>query len=298
MLHDPGDIHVPESREEPLLFRCRDISFSYGRKNVLHQISLSAGRGEIIGLLGPNGCGKSTLLRCIAGVLKSHQGSLHYGSSSKSGLAPRERARHVSFLPQHQLDVPGITVRKLVILGRNPYSVTGWHQSAEDRRAVHQALEQLQLLDLQHKPLDQLSGGERQRAWIAMTIAQDTPLILLDEPVSYLDLRHQWAVLEVLTELKRTMGKTLIAVFHDVNHAMAVCDRVYVMKEGRIYSRGCPESVLNEDCLQEVYGVRTCLCSVGEGERSVVVPLCPCKMRRTGPSSSVKTTTEKEGVLS
>ncbi len=271
----PGTPDICAPPGELPVFSCQDLSFSYGRTGVLHQVSLSAGKGEIIGLLGPNGCGKSTLLRCIAGILRVSSGSFRYGTTPGLSLSPRERARRVSFLPQHQRELPGITVRKLVQLGRNPYSVTGWHQSPDDRRAVDRALEQLQLLDFQHKLLANLSGGERQRAWIAMTIAQDTPLILLDEPVSYLDLRHQWAVLEVLTELKRRMNKTLITVFHDVNHAMAVCDRLYVMKEGRVHSQGYPEEVLNEECLQAVYGVCTCLCSAGEGERPVVVPLCP-----------------------
>ncbi len=261
------------------LVATKDLNFSYGRVKVLHDVTMSAGSGEIIGLLGPNGSGKSTLLRCIAGLLTPTNGSVHLQGHDIRAMRRKHVAAAVSFLPQVHEQIHNLRVVELVARGRHPHTTTGWHLSSKDQNAVSEAIGYMELSTLQDRSLDALSGGERQRAWIAMVLAQDTPLVLLDEPVTFLDLRHQWSLLEVLNDLKQSLGKTLITVFHDLNHALAICDRVYVLKTGAVYAHGEPEAVITSAALQGAYGVCAHICRVHEACRSVVVPQCIQGMR-------------------
>jgi iron complex transport system ATP-binding protein len=166
----------------------------------------------------------------------------------------------------------GTTVRELVALGRTPHQKTGWVLSRKDKEKVDWALEYLQLVPLQHRLLDTLSGGERQRAWIAMALAQDTPLLLLDEPVTYMDLKHQWELLEIIIGLKEYFSKTIISVFHDINHALEVADRICLMHQGAVHRLGSPVSVITEETLRQVYGIHAHVCQVEPGWRPVVIP--------------------------
>jgi iron complex transport system ATP-binding protein len=182
----------------------------------------------------------------------------------------RELARHVAFLPQIKERMPGATVRELVALGRTPYQYTGWASSKEDRETVDWALDYMHLGSLQHKMVDELSGGERQRVWIAMVLAQNTPMILLDEPVTFMDIKHQWELLATIDRLKRSFKKTIISVFHDLNHAMEISDRLCLLHGGRVYQIGRADNVVTEEALEAVYGIRAQVCQVCY--RSVVVP--------------------------
>ena len=252
------------------------ISFAYGGEPVLQDVSFHAGSGEMIGLLGPNGSGKSTLLRCIAGILRVSQGRVMLAGRDVRSMRRKQIATTVSFLPQTQEPVNHLTVHELIERGRHPHSAYGWYLSKRDHSAVSEAIEYLQLEKLIDRPIDQLSGGERQRAWIAMVLAQDTPLVLLDEPVTFLDIKHQWALLELLSDLKESLGKTLVTVFHDVNHAIAVCDRVYLLAEGKVLAHGVPETVITAESLHLTYGIGADVCHVRQACRSVVVPHYGC----------------------
>ena len=258
------------------LVNAEEIAFAYGGEPVLKDVRFHAGSGEMIGLLGPNGSGKSTLLRCLAGLLSVSHGHVMLAGSDVRSMRRKQIATTVSFLPQTQEPVKHLTVRELVERGRHPHSASGWYLSKEDRSAVSEAIEYLQLETLRDRPIDQLSGGERQRAWIAMVLAQDTPLVLLDEPVTFLDIKHQWSLLELLSNLKESLGKTLVTVFHDVNHAIAVCDRVYLLAEGKVLAQGAPETVITAESLHLTYGVSAHVCHIRQACRSVVVPHCGC----------------------
>jgi len=268
------------TEEKQLLADARSITFAYGLDPVLRDVSFFADSGEMIGLLGPNGSGKSTLLRCLSGLLPVSHGSVMLTEREVRFMRRKQIAATVSFLPQTQEPVQHLSVRELVERGRHPHTAYGWRLSKRDHSAVEAAIEYLHLGDLRDRPVDRISGGERQRAWIAMVLAQDTPLVLLDEPVTFLDIKHQWALLDLLNDLKESLGKTLVTVFHDVNHAMAVCDRVYLLAEGKVLAEGAPEEVITPDSLHLTYGVSAHVCHVRQACRSVVVPHCSQRMRK------------------
>ncbi|MFP4511265.1 MAG: ABC transporter ATP-binding protein [Spirochaetaceae bacterium] len=274
--------HESESVLNNPVVNTNGLRFSYGDHDVLHNVALAAYHGEVVGLLGANGSGKSTLLRCLAGLLPVPRSTVTLAGRDLRSMKRKQIASMVSFLPQVHETLEFLTVGELVARGRHPHTAFGWRLSSHDRDAVASALSYVQLDTLRHRPINEISGGERQRAWIAMVLAQDTPLMLLDEPVTYLDIKHQWSLLEVLTDLSRNLGKTLITVFHDINHAMAVCDRVYLLAEGRVSVSGRPEEVITSDALRHAYGVSAHVCHVRQACRSVVVPECSCRARLGG----------------
>lgn len=251
----------------------RGLGFRYQAEPVLKNVNMRAWPGEIISLLGPNGSGKSTLLRCLAGLMTPRQGEIFLKGRPVKAIGRRELARHLSFLPQGQEPVQHVTVWELVARGRSPYHAIGWVYSRQDRDIISWALDYMQLSHLQHRHVNSISGGERQRAWVAMILAQDTDLVLLDEPVTYLDLKHQWDLLEVIRALKKEFSKTVITVFHDINHALAVSDRVYLLKEGEVFTSGVPEEVITGPVLRRVFGVYAQVCRVQCCCRPVVIPI-------------------------
>lgn len=251
----------------------QELNYSYGQDQVLYQVSMVAKQGEIISLIGPNGSGKSTLLRCISGLLKlDNPACVQLDGKKLKAYKRKELARMVAFLPQFQEKMPGVTVGELVAFGRTPHQRTGWMLSEKDKEAIGWALEYLKLEAFENRLVDQLSGGERQRAWIAMALAQDTPIILLDEPVTYMDLKHQWELLEIINRLKEKFGKTVISVFHDINHALEVSDRICLLHQGKVHQMGNSEQVVTEESIKQVYGIRAQVCRTKSCCRSVVVP--------------------------
>ena len=271
--------HETPDRNE-LLAHAESITFGYRAAPVLRDVSFRANHGEMIGLLGPNGSGKSTLLRCLAGLFSVSHGRVMLTGRDVRSMRRKQIAGTVSFLPQMQEPVKQVTVRELVERGRHPHTAYGWHLSKKDHYAVSAAIEYLQLERLRDQPIEQISGGERQRAWIAMVLAQDTPLVLLDEPVTFLDIKHQWSLLGLLCDLKENLGKTIVMVLHDVNHAMAVCDRLYLLAEGRVLAQGTPEAVITSELLNLTYGISAHVCYVKQAGCSVVIPHCSCQMRK------------------
>lgn len=248
-------------------------NFFYGGKQVLHDINLKIERGEIIAFLGPNGSGKSTLLRCMAGLYSPTAGLVKLDQKDIANCNRKILAQHIALLPQTPEMVNYISVRDLVARGRSPYQAMGWTESVIDQEKVDWALQYMGLVELKNRPLNQLSGGERQRSWIAMVIAQDTDYILLDEPVNCLDIKYQWNLLKIVTELREKFNKTFILVFHDINHALQVANRVFVFKEGHVYREGKVEEIITPALIQEVYGVCTKVCRFSGCAKPIVVPL-------------------------
>ncbi|PMB23538.1 ABC transporter ATP-binding protein [Fischerella thermalis] len=233
----------------------KSLSLAYDGVPIIRDLNLAIPSGQISVLVGANGCGKSTLLRGLARLLKPRGGTVYLDGESIFKLSTKEVAQQLGILPQGPVAPEGLTVRDLVAQGRYPYQ--NWLQqwSAKDEKIVQQALEITNLLDLAERELDTLSGGQRQRAWIAMALAQDTDILLLDEPTTFLDLAHQIEVLDLLYELHQTQGRTIVMVLHDLNHACRYADYLVAVKDGRIFTAGEPKLVMTEEMVQEVFGL-------------------------------------------
>lgn len=248
------------------------LSVGYGRKMVLHGVDFIAGEAQVISLIGPNGSGKSTLLRSLCGLIPASKGSVRIYNEPLTGMGVREISRCIAFLPQVHERMHDVSMYELISMGRAPYHTSGWIKSKQDVEKIQWAIEYMSLEPLVHRQMDQLSGGEQQRAWIAMILAQDTPIILLDEPVTYMDLRFQCELLNTIRDLRDTCRKTVVSVFHDINHALEVSDYLYLLKDGCIYSQGTSEQVITEHTISEVYGIHAHVCRFHGCRRNVVVP--------------------------
>ena len=234
--------------------RTENLTVSYGAQTVLDGLSLALPAGKITALLGPNGCGKSTLLNCFSRLLTPDSGEILLDEKPIAGFSARQLARRLALLPQHHLSPEGITVRELVSYGRSPWLSLWGRLSAEDNERVYVAMSQTRTRNLADRRLTQLSGGQRQRAFLAMVLAQDTPLILLDEPTTYLDINHQVELMRLMVELKR-QGKTVVTVLHDLNQASRYCDHLVVLASGRVMAQGAPEAVMKPELLKTVFSV-------------------------------------------
>jgi iron complex transport system ATP-binding protein len=226
-----------------------------GERDAVRDVSLAIGPGEIVALLGPNGSGKSTLLSLLAADLSPRQGRVVLDGRDVRRFRRREFARRVARLPQEPASPEGLSVGALVLCGRHPHRRMFDASGPADRAAVRRALEAMHLSDSSHRPIDRLSGGERRRAWLAMVLAQETQVLLLDEPTAALDLRHQWEVLDTLARASRDRGISIVVALHDLEQAAALAHRVAVMHRGRLYELGAPEQCLREEMIRDVYQV-------------------------------------------
>ena len=242
----------------------QDLCVGYGNKRILHHLNLTLPAGKISALLGPNGCGKSTLLKSFARLLTPQQGEIRIEQQALTSLTSRQLARHLALLPQQHLTPEGISVEELVGYGRSPWLPFWGRLSASDKMQVQHAMERMDIGDLARQRVTALSGGQRQRVFLAMLLAQDTPLVLLDEPTTWLDINHQVELMKLMGELK-AQGKTVITVLHDLNQAGRYCDHLVLLKQGQLVTQGTPTEVLTPPVLREVFQV----------EASVVAdPLC------------------------
>ncbi len=240
---------------DPAALATQNLSLSYERTQIVQDLSFGIPRGEIAVLVGPNGCGKSTILRGLARLLKPQAGMVLLDGSDIHRLSTRSIAQNLGILPQGPVAPEGLTVKDLVAQGRYPHQ-SWWQQwSVQDEEMTLNALETTGLLDLMDCPLDQLSGGQRQRAWIAMTLAQNTPILLLDEPTTFLDLAHQMEVLELLAHLNQEQKRTVVMVLHDLNQAARYAHHLVAIKQGSVFAQGSPWKVVTEGMVQEVFGL-------------------------------------------
>lgn len=235
--------------------RATGLTLAYDKVTIVDELSLQIPTGEVTMVVGANGCGKSTLLRALARLLKPAQGQVLLDGSDIHTRPAREVAKKLGLLPQTPNAPDGITVRELISRGRYPHQ--GWFKrfSAEDEAAVARAMELTRTSELSERPVDELSGGQRQRVWIAMALAQETGLLLLDEPTTYLDIAHQLEVLDVIAELNRTRGITVVIVLHDLNLAARYADHLVALKDGKIFASGHPSVVVTEKTVKEVFGM-------------------------------------------
>ncbi|MEU6223342.1 ABC transporter ATP-binding protein [Streptomyces sp. NPDC047042] len=247
---------TPEPAAEPDL-RAKGLRLSYDNRVVVDGLDLAVPPGRITAIVGANACGKSTLLRALARLLAPREGAVHLDGRALQSIPTRELAQRLGILPQSPVAPEGLTVLDLVNRGRSPHQ-TWWRQwSKTDEEAVHEALAATNMTDLADRAVDELSGGQRQRAWIAMAVAQGTPVLLLDEPTTYLDLAHQIDVLDLITDLNRRENRTVVMVLHDLNQACRYADHVVAMKSGRIVAEGQPSEVITAETVEDVFDL-TC----------------------------------------
>lgn len=233
----------------------RSLTLAYESATIITNLSLTIPPDAVTALVGPNGCGKSTLLRGISRLLKPRVGTVTLTAQDIWKLPTKELAKRLGILPQGPVAPEGLTVHELVAQGRYPHQ--SWFQqwSLEDERVTRDALEITGIVEFADRPVDTLSGGQRQRAWIAMTLAQDSDVILLDEPTTFLDLAYQIDVLDLLHDLNRSRGKTIVMVLHDLNHACRYADHLIAVRNGQIVAEGNPAEVVDATLVSEVFGL-------------------------------------------
>lgn len=231
----------------------RNVSFSYFNGLVLRDIDLNIADGEMVGVIGPNGCGKTTLLKLACGVLSPVRGEVSLGGISLKKLSRKQVARHVAVVPQY-FNIPfAFTVAEVVLLGRTPFVSTISGETRRDHEMSAIALGLAGINHLENRYFNDLSGGERQKVILAMALAQEPKLLLLDEPTTHLDISHQIEILELVKSLNREQGVTVIAAMHDLNLAALFFDRLVLLKEGAVFADGSPREVLTEDTIQDVF---------------------------------------------
>lgn len=252
--------------------RVHNVSLGYGSKTIVKDLSLDIPAGKITTIIGSNGCGKSTLLRGISRLLKPENGEITLDGQSIHSYPSKEFARLVGLLPQAPIAPDGITVADLVSRGRYPYQGLFKRNSQEDDEAVAWALEATRTLELADRPATSLSGGQRQRVWIAMALAQETDILLLDEPTTYLDLAHQVELLDLLARLNEQRGTTMVMVLHELNLAARVAHHLVAMRDGVIESQGKPADVMTAENLHSIFGLRATVHDVAGDGQVVIVP--------------------------
>ncbi|MEP7729298.1 ABC transporter ATP-binding protein [Marinomonas primoryensis] len=239
------------SENKPL--ECVALSLGYEQKIIVESLDLVIEPNRISVLVGGNGCGKSTLLKSFARLLKPLTGQVLLNGADIHSLSGKDVARKLAILPQGPLAPEGLTVEQLVRQGRYPHQ--NWLQSwtKDDERLVHKALQDTNMTEFADRSVDALSGGQRQRAWIAMALAQDTDILLLDEPTTYLDLTHQIEILDLLFELNATQKTTILMVLHDLNLAARYAHKMIAIKDGTVFCQGAPETILDHDMVKAVF---------------------------------------------
>lgn len=236
--------------------RASSLSVAYERREVIRCLDLDVPPGQITAIVGANASGKSTLLRALGRLLAPAGGAVLLDGEDLRRVPTREVARRLGLLPQAPVCPDGVTVGDLVARGRYPHGRLLRALSAHDRERIDWALHVTDTTALRDRPLDALSGGQRQRAWIAMVLAQDTPLLLLDEPTTYLDLAHQLEILDLLAELHEREARTIVMVLHDLNQAARYAQHLIAMRDGAVYAAGAPAEIVDAALVEAVFGVR------------------------------------------
>jgi len=254
------------------LLAARNTTLGYDGHPVITDLDLQIPPRSFTVIVGPNGCGKSTLLRAMARLLRPMAGQITLDDADIRSRHSRALARTIGLLPQSAVAPEGITVVDLVSRGRYPYQGFLRQWSNEDERAVREALQATSTQDFAHRRVGELSGGQRQRVWIAMVLAQETPVLLLDEPASFQDIAHQLELLDLCARLDRS-GRTLVAVLHDINQAARYASHLVAMRDGAILAQGLPTDILTAETVEAVFGVRARVIADPEAGTPLIVPL-------------------------
>lgn len=238
------------------IFTVRNLSFSYGKHQVLKELDVSLHEGKITTLIGANGCGKSTLFHLLTKNRNPDHGEVFLREENIRNMRLKDFAREVAIVHQYNTAPPDLTVEKLVSYGRTPYQTMGLSPDPQkDEEKIGWAMDITNTVKYKNKPVLELSGGQKQRVWIAMALAQDTKVLFLDEPTTYLDVRYQIQILQLIQKLNREYGITIVMVLHDINQSLYYSDEIVAMKDGKIIAQGLPEEMITAELIQEVYDV-------------------------------------------
>lgn len=233
----------------------KDAETTYENHPVFRHLDLDIKEGTITTIIGPNGCGKSTLLKTMGRILKMKSGKIFLQQQELSKIPTKEIAKHLALLPQNPIAPQELKVEELISYGRYPHRKNVNKFTKDDKATLQWAMEMTNTLSFRDRPLGSLSGGQRQKVWIAMALAQDTSILLLDEPTTYLDMAHQLEVLEIVETLNRKHGCTIVMVLHDINHAARFSDEIVAMREGEIIASGKPADIISENVLKQVFHI-------------------------------------------
>jgi iron complex transport system ATP-binding protein len=266
-----------------------DLALAYEDAVVATDLSIDVPDGQVSALIGPNGSGKSTLLRALARLLKPKGGQVILDGKDISAYSTKEVARRLAILPQVLVAPEAITVEELVAYGRYPQRRSIGGLRDEDKEAIEWALRVTATQELRHRPVDHLSGGQRQRAWIALVLAQETDLIVLDEPTTFLDIAYQLEVLELLKHLNEAEGKTIVMVLHDINMACEYSQQLFALRDGKMIAQGRPREVLKAELIKDVFGIDAYILEHPRSGAPICVPI-PSPHADTIPPQPVPTT--------
>ena len=241
------------------IFQAEQVVSGYDNKTIVHGVSLLIPSNKISVIIGANGCGKSTLLKTLARLIKPTSGKITLDGKPLSKIPPKQLARVLGLLPQSPIVPEGISVSDLVGRGRYPHQsmFSGW--TKKDYEAVAEAMDIMDITEFANRNIDELSGGQRQRVWIAMALAQQTDILFLDEPTTFLDITYQVEILDMLTDLNRNRGTTIVMVLHDINLAARYADHIFALRQGKLIAEGEPSKVITNELIKDVFGLR---CSV------------------------------------
>lgn len=266
--HDRTAEQVAQNR-----LRGENLTLAYDDRTITDDLGIEIPDGSFTVIIGPNACGKSTLLRALARMLKPKVGRVYLDGQHIQSLPGKEVARRLGLLPQTASAPDGITVADLVARGRFPHQKLLRQWTKDDERAVDAAMASTRVTDLAERPVDELSGGQRQRVWIAMALAQETPILLLDEPTTFLDIAHQIEVLDLCAQLHEEDDRTMVAVLHDLNHACRYATHLVALKHGRIMAQGRPADIVTAELIEDVFGLPCVVIDDPQTHTPLVVPL-------------------------
>ncbi|MFF3020521.1 ABC transporter ATP-binding protein [Streptomyces sp. NPDC057939] len=270
--------NVPTAR-----LRAEDLTLTYDQRTVATSLDVVIPDHSFTVIIGPNACGKSTLLKALARMIKPKTGEVHLDGAPISSYRSREVARRLGLLPQTSTAPGGITVGDLVARGRYPHQKLLKQWSAEDEAAVAEAMRRTGVLELAERPVDDLSGGQRQRVWLSMVLAQQTSILLLDEPTTFLDIAHQVEVLDLCAELHEHKGQTIVAVLHDLNQACRYATHLIVMKPGGVIAaEGDPATIMTAELIQDVFGLS---CRIIDDPETGTPLMVPAARKRAGTAA-------------
>ncbi len=230
------------------------VAVKYDNNTIIKNLSINIPEGKITSIIGPNGCGKSTLLKAISTIIP-HDGTISLGCTNVENYSRKNLSKMLAFLPQKPSVTNGISVEELVSYGRHPYASRFGTLSKEDFEQIHKAMEYTGVEEFKDRNIEELSGGQRQRVWIALCLAQDTDIIFLDEPTTYLDISHQLEVLELLKDLNATSKRTIVMVLHDLNQASEYSDNIIGLKNGELVASGTSKEVITKENIRELYNI-------------------------------------------